>query len=363
MNIDERYMRIAINLAKKAQGLTHPNPIVGAVVVKNNRIVAKGYHKACGLPHAEVNALKAAGREAKGAALYVTLEPCDHFGRTPPCTNAIIRSGIKEVVMAMKDPNPINNGRGVLKLKRHGLNVACGMLEGEAMAMNKPYIKFITKRLPYITIKVAQSIDGKIATSTGDSRWISSEESRRYVHMLRGKADAVMVGVNTVIKDDPLLLSKTSKGKQPVRVVVDSRLRTPIDAKIFSNLNRSQVIIATTKFASVIKARQYEARGAKVLRLASEEKRVGLKNLFKTLGKMGMIDVLVEGGGELAASLVESGLVDRFLFFIAPRIIGGRNAVTSVEGRGVKNISNSVVLKNIKIKRFADDILIDAEAA
>ncbi|MBI4975025.1 MAG: bifunctional diaminohydroxyphosphoribosylaminopyrimidine deaminase/5-amino-6-(5-phosphoribosylamino)uracil reductase RibD, partial [Candidatus Omnitrophica bacterium] len=218
MTIDERYMRIAIDLAKKAEGKVSPNPIVGAVIVRNGLVIGRGYHKGPGLPHAEINALRRAGSRAKGASLYISLEPCDHFGRTPPCTAAIIKSGIKKVVVGMKDPNPINNGRGIQKLRKAGIKVIVGVLKEEERSINKPYIKFITNKVPYVTVKVAQSLDGKIATKTGDSRWITQEDSRRYVHQLRSSVDAVMVGVNTVIKDDPLLISRLPNVRQPMRI-------------------------------------------------------------------------------------------------------------------------------------------------
>lgn len=340
MNPDEKYMSLAIELAKKAEGRTSPNPIVGSVIVKNNKIIGRGYHKKAGLPHAEVNALRQAGAAAKGATLYITLEPCNHYGRTPPCTDAIIKSALKRVVIAMWDPNPINNGSGIRKLKRRGIKVTSGVLLKEAEAINKPYIKFITKGLPYITVKVAQSLDGKIATRTGDSKWISGEDSRRYVHELRSKVDAVMVGANTVIKDNPVLLSKTSKDKQPLRIIVDGASKVPSDAKIFSSLKRSPVIVASSK---------------------SGAKRIDLTRLLKTLAQKNITHILVEGGGELIAGLAEKGLVDRFLIFIAPKIIGGRRAVTSVEGNGVARIKNALNFKNLRIRRFKEDILIEAQ--
>ena len=333
-------MALAIALAKKAEGRTSPNPIVGAVIVKNNKIIGKGYHRKAGLPHAEIDALRDAGQRAKGATLYVTLEPCDHFGRTPPCTAAIIRSGIERVIIAMRDPNPVNNGSGIRKLKRHGIKTEVGLLAGDAMAMNRPYIKFITKRIPFVTVKVAQSLDGKIATGTGDSKWISGDDSRSYVHELRRGADAVMVGANTVRRDDPLLLSR-SRGKQPVRVVVSGRSGIPSGARIFSDSHKSPVI---------------------VVRPAGRfGKKVDLNRLLTALAKRGITNILVEGGGELIAGLVEKNLVDRFLVFIAPKIIGGRNAKTAVEGSGIKRIKDALKLKSMSVRRFKEDILIEAE--
>ena len=336
---DEKYIKIALDLAKKAKGMTSPNPCVGAVIVKDGKVLGKGFHKFAGGPHAEICALRQAGKEAEGATMYVSLEPCSHFGRTPPCTDAVIRAGIKRVVVGMKDPNPVNNGKGLAKLKKAGISVSVGTLNGEARNLNKPFIKFMKTRMPYVTVKMAESLDGKIATKTGDSKWITGEDSRDYVHKLRAKVDAVMVGTNTAIKDDPTLLSRNSKGRQPIRVIVDSARKVPFKAKIFSSADASPVCIATTKHGG----------------------RVDLKDLLKRLGEMGIIHVLVEGGGELVAGLVEKRLVDEFLFFIAPKIIGGRNAVTSVEGEGIRKMSQAMVFKKMKIRKFKKDILIQAE--
>ena len=339
MNIDEKYMRMALALARRAQGLTSPNPVVGAIVVRGGQIVGRGYHKRCGLPHAEINALSEAAGKTNGATLYVTLEPCDHFGRTPPCTDAIIKARIKRVVIAMKDPNPLNNGRGIRKLNAHGIKISAGILESEAKKANRPFIKFITTGMPYVTVKMAESLDGKIATRTGDSKWVTDEDSRKYVHRLRAKVDAVMVGANTAMIDDPTLLSRTSNGKQPVRVIVGNRRKIPRNARIFSTAANAPVYIAAAK------------RGGKV----------DLKDLLKKLGGMGMTHVLVEGGGELVAGLIEKRLVDAFLFFIAPKIIGGRDAKTSVEGDGIRRMSQAIRLNGMKIRKFRKDILIEAE--
>jgi len=340
MNTDNKYMALAVALAKRAEGMTSPNPIVGAVIVKKGRIIGRGYHKRAGLPHAEINALRQAGVKAKGATLYVTLEPCDHFGQTPPCTAAIIKSGIKRVVVAMKDPNPVNNGSGIRKLNRYDIKTKVGLLAKDAMAMNRSYIKFITKKIPFVTVKVAQSLDGKIATRTGDSKWISSDDSRRYVHELRRIADAVMVGANTVRRDDPLLLSGLSRGKQPVRVIVSGRSALPSGAKVFSDSHKAPVI---------------------VVRPAGRcGKKVDLNKLLTALAKRGITNILVEGGGELIAGLVKENLVDRFLVFIAPKIIGGRDAKTAVEGGGTALIKDAFRLKNMSVKRFKEDILIEA---
>jgi len=359
--IDEKYMRLALKLALKAQGRTSPNPIVGAVIVKNGRVVGTGYHKKCGQAHAEVNAIRRAGKNAQGADMYVTLEPCNHFGRTPPCTDAIIASGIKTVIVGMTDPNPVNNGKGIRKLNRSGVKTVCGILREEAAAINRPFIKFITTALPYITVKIAETIDGKIATRTGDSRWITSEESRKYVHQLRKVSDAVMVGVNTVIRDDPMLLSKSSKDEQPARIIVDSGLRTPLKSRIFSNTKNSAVVIATAKRPPSWKVKKYEERGALIITAGTKNGKVDLAALAEILAGMGMINILAEGGGELSAGLLKYGLVDRFLFFIAPKIIGGRDAVTSIEGEGVLMARDAVGLKGVTMKSIGSDILVEAE--
>jgi len=338
MDIDEKYMRVALDLAKRGEGFTSPNPMVGAVIVKNGRIVGKGYHKRCGSAHAEVNALISAAKFAQGATIYVSLEPCGHYGRTGPCTDALIESGIKRAVIAMKDPNPVNNGRGIKKLVKNGIRVNVGILRERAAALNKPYIKFITKRMPYVTVKIAESFDGKIATRTGESKWITGDDSRRFVHDLRAKADAVMVGANTISRDDPSLLSKRPGAKQPVRIIVCGRRILLKNARIFSQIGKSSVILARSKTG-----------------------RTDLRRLLSELAKREIANILVEGGGELVASLVENRLVDRFLFFVAPKIIGGRDAKTAVEGTGVDRISRAIPLKFVKIKRFEEDILIEAE--
>ena len=339
MTKDEIYMRHALKLAGTRIGLTNPNPTVGAVVVKNGRIVGAGCHKKCGLPHAEVNALRSAGSKAKGANLYVTLEPCCHYGRTPPCTDAIISAGIRRVVIAMKDPNPVNNSKGSKRLRRAGIKIVTGVLRQEAEALNRPYIKFIKEKIPYVTLKMAESLDGKIATRTGESKWITSEASRRYVDRLRGRVDAVMVGSNTILKDDPSLTCKIPGSKQPLRIVAGGTSPISHGSKILSNIRISEVLIAK-----------------------GPNGRVNLRKLLKKLGDSGIMHLLVEGGGELAARFVEEDLVDQYLFFIAPKIIGGRDAVTSVEGDGIKKIGDAVILKNMSVKKFGEDILIEAYA-
>jgi diaminohydroxyphosphoribosylaminopyrimidine deaminase/5-amino-6-(5-phosphoribosylamino)uracil reductase len=360
MQADERYMRAALALAAKARGLTSPNPAVGAVVVRRGRVVGSGYHRRCGLPHAEAVALRRAGRLARGATLYVTLEPCGHFGRTPPCTGAIIESGVRRVVVAMKDPNPITDGRGIRKLMRRGIKVEVGLLSKEAQALNAPFVKSVTARMPFVTLKSAVSLDGKIAARTGDSKWITAPDARRYVRRLRARTDAVVTGVDTVIADDPELLARPMKLRQPARVIVDSRLRTPAGSRILGTVSSSPVMIFTTSGAPAAKRRMLAARGATVIAVKPKKGRVDLAEMMRRLCGMGIIDVFAECGGELAAGLIEEGLVDRFLFFVAPKIVGGRTAPTAVGGAGAGAVKDSLELGSFRIKRFARDVLIEA---
>ena len=353
---DKEYMRLALKLAIKAIGRTSPNPLVGAVIVKNDRIVGKGYHKRAGKPHAEINALNMAGERARGATLYLNLEPCAHFGRTPPCTKRIISSGIKKVVAAMIDPNPLNCGRGVKELRRAGVKVKTGVLEEEAKRVNESYVKYITTKRPFVILKTAMSLDGKIATRTGDSKWITNERSRKYLHRLRREVDAVLVGIETVLRDDPRLTSRIL-ARNPLRVVVDNRARIPLGAKV---LNReAPTIVATTKFASKRKIEALRKKGARVLVIKDRDEKVDLKELLKRLGKLEIVSLLVEGGGRINASFLENSLVDKVLFFVAPKIIGGEEAITPVEGEGIERIKDAIELRDISIKRLGEDVLVE----
>lgn len=359
---DKKFMRLALELAKKGIGTTSPNPAVGAVIVKNNKIVGKGYHRRAGGPHAEIFALLEAKEKAKGATLYVTLEPCSHFGRTPPCTKAIIKSGIKSVVAGMLDPNPLNNGRGAKELKKKGINVKVGLLEDEIKKINEPFIKFITKKMPFLTVKAAQSLDGKIATFSGDSRWISGVESRNYVQELRSQVDAVMVGVNTVIKDDPRLnyRGKKQRKNKPIKIIIDPYLKTPLRAKIFSKVSPTPVIIAVSNKAHLKKIKVLEKRGVKVLKFKTKNNLISLSALMKKLAKLEITDILLEGGGETIARAFKKNIVDKVLFFIAPKIIGGREAVTSCEGEGAKAVSQAIKLGKMEVKHIGEDLLVEA---
>lgn len=362
-------MDIALGLARKGLGKTNPNPMVGAVIVKNGKIAGRGYHQRAGLDHAEIAAIKDAGENADGSTLYVNLEPCNHYGQTPPCADAIIRNGIKKVVASMKDPNPDVNGEGFKKLKKAGIVVKTGILEDKARKLNEIFIKYITKKMPFIIVKVAQSLDGKIATRQGDSKWISNELSRRYVHELRGQVDAVMVGAGTILKDDPLLTSrppleaktqnKKNTVKQPIKVIVDYKLETPVKARIFSKESPARVIMATAEKTAGYKISRFKRLGCEVLTLSERGGKADLRQLMRELAKKGITSILVEGGGTLIGSLTDSGLIDKYLFFMAPKIIGGRDAITSVEGTGAKNIKESITLKDVKIRKFGSDLLIE----
>lgn len=356
--IHQDYMKIAISLALKAKGDTSPNPLVGAVVVKKGRIIGRGYHRRCGEAHAEIAALNEAGKKAEGAVLYVTLEPCAHFGRTPPCTDAIIKSKIKEVIIGMIDPNPLNNGKGIEVLKKNGIKVQVGFLETELRRLNEYFIKYITARMPFITVKVAQSLDGKIATSTGDSKWITSDKSRAYAHRMRKDYDAIMVGVNTILRDNPVLEPWFSK-KQPVKIIVDSRLSTPEGANIFSH--KTPVIIATlsSRVGQETENRKKLGEKAQILEIKENKGQINLGDMLRKLARRQITNILVEGGGTLIGSLFDEGLVDKVLFFISPKIIGGKDSIASVMGKGINRIEKAVKLRDVKLKKIGEDFLIE----
>lgn len=351
------YMEEALALAARGEERTYPNPMVGAVIVKSGRVLGRGYHRRAGTDHAEVVAIKDAGKACRGAAMFVTLEPCNHYGRTPPCTRAIIDSGIRSVTTAMKDPNPINSGRGIKRLRASGISVNTGLCAEEAEELNRKYIKFITRGLPYVTLKLAQSLDGKIAARDGSSRWISSDISRKYIKRIRPGFDAIMVGANTLRLDDPFLLDAERKGYDTARVVVDSRLRIPISSNLIKTAALAPVIIGTTSLAPHARRDQIGGiKGVDLIVTRSKDGRVSLRTFLRALARRGIVNVLVEGGGELAGSLIDEGLVDEAMFFISPKIIGGDHA--SVKGSGAADISKALDLENVKIKMSGGDVFI-----
>lgn len=339
-------MALALKLAKK--GRPSPNPLVGAVVVKDGKIIGKGYHTQAGEPHAEVNALQSI--DAEGATLYVNLEPCSHYGKTPPCTKLIIESGVKRVVCAMEDPNPLV--RGIEELRQQGITVDVSVLEREAQTLNEKFVKYTKTGMPFVTVKCAVSLDGKIACNSGDSKWITSELSRKYTRELRGEYDAILVGINTVLQDDPGL--KAEKGKDPVRVILDSTLKIPVNAKVLSD---SHVIIATTTRYN--QKKKEELKGKASIWVCGTDT-VDLKELMKNLGTKGITSVFIEGGSEVNASAVKEKIVDKVLFFVAPKLITGRNAKGPIGGPGIDTMSEAVPLKDLTVKQFNEDILIEA---
>ncbi|MFA5063527.1 MAG: bifunctional diaminohydroxyphosphoribosylaminopyrimidine deaminase/5-amino-6-(5-phosphoribosylamino)uracil reductase RibD [Candidatus Omnitrophota bacterium] len=357
-NSHEYYMDLAMRLALKGKGLVSPNPLVGSVVVKNGYIIGKGFHAKAGLAHAEVVALDEAGNAAEGATLYVTLEPCCHYGRTPPCVARIIKSGVKEVIVGMSDPNPLNNGKGVEILKQNKIKVKVGVLEDRLRRINEAFIKYITKKVPLVTVKVAESLDGRIATRTGDSKWITSDKSRSFAHRSRSNYDAIMVGVNTVLRDNPKLDAWFSK-IQPIKIIVDSQLSISAKANVFSG--SKPVIIATLSSAlgQETENRKILSAKANILDVKEKSGQVNLKDMMKKLAGMGITSILVEGGGMLIGSLFDEGLVDKIMFFISPKIIGGKDAIGSVMGQGVLRVERALKLKDITLRRFGEDFLIE----
>lgn len=354
-------MEYALGLARLALGYTSPNPAVGAVLVKAGKIVGAGYTQPAGFAHAEIMALKQAGDRARGATLFVTLEPCCHHGRTPPCTEALIKAGVSEVHAAMIDPNPKVSGKGIAELEKAGIKVHVGEYEDKVREINEAYIKWITTGLPLVTAKFAMSLDGKIATRRSDSKWISSEEARKYVHNLRHTVDAVMVGVNTVLIDNPRLTARwVGRGgtttHQPLRVVVDSKGRTPLNANLFKEPGKT--IIAVAQPLDKEKAGGLARLGVEVIELRADDGLVDLERLLKVLGERQITSVLVEGGSSLLGSLFDCGLIDKVMAFVAPLIIGGDGAKTAVGGSGVERIAAAMRCERVKVERFGDDVLI-----
>jgi len=355
---DEKWMKRALRLAEAGRGRTSPNPVVGAVLVKRGKVVGEGYHAKLGEAHAEVIALRQAGERARGAVLYLNLEPCTHFGRTPPCVPQVMKAGVKRAVIGMKDPNPLVNGKGIEALRKSGLDVKVGVLGGQCQKLNEAFCKYILKKQPFVVLKVAVTLDGKIATRHGDSKWISGEASRRFVHRLRDQVDGVLVGIGTVLKDDPLLTARVKEGREPYRIVLDSRLKIPEDAKVFEH-SPSEVILATTGSAPREKIERLEEKGVRVLMIDSKEGRVDLRTCLNKLGKMGLMNILVEGGSRINGSFLDEGLIDKFLLFLSPKCLGDPQSPGIFGGRGVSNLKEAVGLKEIKIKRIGEDILVE----
>ena len=358
----EGYMKLALELAKKGIGRVHPNPMVGAVIVKDGKILGQGYHKKCGEGHAEVNAFKDAeekNENVEGAEMYVTLEPCSHFGKTPPCADKIIEKKISKVFIGTLDPNPLVAGRGVKKLKDAGIYVEYGILESECYKLNEVFMKYIVKKEPFAVMKTGMSLDGKIATYSGESKWITEERSREDVHNLRNELTGIMVGINTVLKDNPQLTCRVNGGRNPIRIIVDSNLKIPMDCKIVNTAKEVETIIATTDKANLDKINSLEDKGVKIIVVPSKNGKVNLKELMTILGKLKIDSILLEGGGTLNFSALEEGIVDKVKIYIAPKIIGGKDSKTPIEGKGIDNLKDAFKITNLSVSTIGEDILVE----
>jgi len=355
---DSYYMGIAIRLARRGAGKAGPNPMVGAVIVANGNIIGQGYHKKCGDHHAEINAINSAKKNIKGSTFYITLEPCSHYGRTPPCIDALIRENPGRVVVGSLDPNPEVNGKGIKILRSKGIKVDVGICESDCMQLNEHYFKFIKTGMPYITVKYAQTLDGRIATKSGDSQWISSEASRRYVHRLRSINQGIMVGAGTVVADNPQLTVRHVRGKNPFRIIVDSKLRVPIKSSVLTDANACLTIIATTSDAPAAKIAAVKKQGAEIWVVKKErDGRVSLRDLLRKLGKREIMSVLVEGGSEIITSLLKSGLVDKMIIPIAPMIVG--KGLEAIGDLNINKINNSIRFTSFKTMKKGDDIIFE----
>ncbi len=362
MAFQVEFMKRALDLARRAEGRTRPNPAVGAVVVRDGRIVGEGFHPAAGEPHAEVFALREAGEAARGADLYVTLEPCSHQGRTGPCCEAVIAAGIRGVCVGTGDPNPQVNGRGVSRMVAAGIEVEVGLLENECRRLIAPFAKHVTTGLPFVILKSAVTLDGKTATSTANSQWITSAESRLHVHRIRDRVDAIMVGVGTVIHDNPRLDTRLPEGgRNPLRVVVDSTLRIPDDARVLTDGAPASTLLATTGRAVSTRIDRLRSLGVEVAVVEERDGRVDPVALLALLGQRGVQSVLLEGGSGLNASFLGAGLVDRMMVFIAPKVVGGNDGYGIFAGAGVTRLADAIQLEDIRCHRFGDDILIEGE--
>jgi len=360
VNQDSFYMARAIELATKALGRTSPNPLVGCVIVKDGRIVGEGYHQKAGTPHAEVHALNAAQTMAQGATAYVTLEPCSHFGKTPPCANALIEAGIKRVVVAMVDPNPLVSGKGIQRLQEAGIEVEVGLMEEEARKINKGFLKAITTGLPYVLYKSALTLDGKIATETGDSKWITNEASRAYAHRLRDQFDVIMVGSETVLQDNPALNCRIENGRDPVRLIVDGELKLPLEASILNSSCTSPCIIATTTSASPTKIQALESMPNVEVWKYDTQRYVPLEKMLRDIVKRGWNSVLLEGGGRLAGSLLQAQLIDELDFIFAPKLIGG-NGPSPLAGMKIPLMAQAIPLEILETDLTTGDLRVRAK--
>ena len=356
------FMQRALDLARRAKGRTSPNPLVGAVIVKDGKVIGEGYHQKAGSPHAEIYALNAAGEGAKGATIYTTLEPCCHWGRTPPCTEALIRAGIAQVYVADVDPNPSVAGKGVQQLQDAGINVHVGVRRQEASDLNEVHRKYIQTGRPFVILKTAMSLDGKIATASGESQWITSEASRQRGHEVRDTVDAILVGRGTVTRDNPSLTTRlqNGEGQDAIRIVLDSHGRTRPDARIFNPESEADVIVAVTPKAPPENVDALEKAGAEAITVPDTHGQICFKSLMEILGEREITSVLIEGGSQINASALTAGIVDKVMCFIAPKLIGGQNAPGPIGGEGIQSLTEAVNLRRIRVTPMPEhDILIE----
>ena len=358
---DSHFMNMALDFAAKGEGSASPNPMVGAVVVKDGLVVGSGYHKIAGGPHAEVNALDDAGSLAKGATLYVTLEPCNHTGRTPPCTRKILEFGVGRVVAAMKDPNQNVAGEGAEFLEQNGVPVTTGVCEVQAKKLNEAFIKYVRTGRPFVIAKCAATLDGRIATRTGDSRWVTGESARQFVHQLRHKVDAIMVGINTIRNDDPSLTTRLPglQGSDPVRIILDTHLSISTDARVLRQTSAAPTVLVAGPAAQVDKKRALEKIGARVFEVSLKNELIDMNLLMEQLGAMELTSLLIEGGSRVLASAFNLAVVDKVLFFYAPKILGGDDGIPICSGPGAEQMSECIAVKDMAVHRLGDDVLIE----
>ncbi|RJQ70227.1 MAG: bifunctional diaminohydroxyphosphoribosylaminopyrimidine deaminase/5-amino-6-(5-phosphoribosylamino)uracil reductase RibD [Desulfobacteraceae bacterium] len=357
---DDDYMALALALAARGAGYVSPNPLVGAVVIKDDQVVGQGYHQAVGAAHAEVNAIDDAGERASGATLYVTLEPCHHFGRTPPCTEKIVAAGIRRVVAAMADPNPDVQGGGNDFLQSRGIEVVCGVKEREARQLNESFIKFVTTRQPFVVLKMAATLDGRIATRTGDARWVTGEAARSRVHRLRHAMDAILVGIGTVKSDDPSLTARPAHGKgvDPIRLVLDTRLSMSKRAQMLTQVSNAPTYVVCGPDASEMDHRRLVASGARILESPVKKGRIDLNALMGQLGRMGITSLLIEGGAQVAGSALAADIVDKMIIFYAPKVTGGDDGVSMFRGQGAALMKDALTLQDMTVEMVGEDIMV-----
>ncbi len=356
----KKYMQMALKLAKKGRGFTSPNPIVGALLVKKDKIIGEGYHKKFGHNHAEVEAINRASDSVSGSTLYVTMEPCNHTGKTPPCTKRIIDAGIKHVVFATKDPNTNVKGNGEQSLKQHDIRVTSGICEKEALILNEYFIKHAKTGLPFVIVKCAATLDGQIATRTGNSKWITGSKARRYVHEMRHGVDGIMVGKNTILNDDPSLTTRLDekRGTDSSRIILDTNLSIPLAAKVINQKSEASTYVITGNNVDITKRKIFEESGVRVIPLAGKNGKIDIVELVKLLGKMGVTSLLVEGGGKVINSMLSSGLVDKVCLFYAPKILTGNDGVPICSGPGPNMIEDAIDVHGLSVNRFGKDIMV-----